>query len=100
LIPTKLGYYDVMAIRSTIEILKGVQAKSNVKAGVIRTMVRPGEKDTVSEILQGFGVKLFDTLIHQRAAYNRSAITNSVFNADDEKAKTEITSLANELIKL
>lgn len=100
LIPTKLGYYDVMAIQSTIEILKKVQAKSSVKGGIIRTMVRQGEKDTVSEILQSFGIEVLNTLIHQRAAYNRSAITNSIFNSDDDKAKNEIIALANEIISL
>ncbi|CCH57700.1 chromosome partitioning protein (plasmid) [Fibrisoma limi BUZ 3] len=101
LIPSKVGFFDVMAIKATIELLKQTQQQQpQLKYGVVLNMVKPrtGLNKSVQEILNDYGAILLTTTVSDRVSYTRSAITSGVFASDDEKAKEEITGLADEIL--
>ncbi len=101
LVPSKVGFLDVMAIRATIQLLKESQAQHpNLKAAIVLNMVKPRTtvNDEIRDILKDYGLPVLKTAISDRVSYTRSAITSGVFAGDDEKAKNEIASLADEIL--
>ncbi|MBO0953064.1 ParA family protein [Fibrella forsythiae] len=102
LIPTKAGFLDAMAIKATIALLQQAMAKrSALKAGIVLSMVLPQStlNDEVKTMLSEYGVPVHSTMISQRVSYVRSPVTGSVFGSADQRAKTEVTSLASEIIE-
>ncbi|WP_342647902.1 ParA family protein [Mucilaginibacter sp. CSA2-8R] len=101
LIPTKAGFFDVMAIRSTLALVKQAQAKQpQLKAGIVLNMIKPrsGVTQEVKHLLQSFDTPVLQTMIHDRVSFTRSPITGGVLGGVDSKAKEEITSLAEEIV--
>jgi len=101
LIPTKAGFFDVMAIRSTIALVKEAQKKqSQLNAGIVLNMIKPrsGVTGEVQELLKSFDMPLLNIVIHDRVSFTRSPITGGVLSGDDSKAKEEITGLAEEIV--
>lgn len=101
LIPTKAGFFDVMAIRSTIALVKEAQKKhSQLNAGIVLNMIKPrsGVTGEVQELLKSFDMPVLDTIVHDRVSFTRSPITGGVLGGDDGKAKEEITGLAEEIV--
>ena len=101
LVPSKVGFLDVMAIRATIQLLKESQHQHpNLKAAIVLNMVKPRTtvNDEIRDILKDYGLPVLKTAISDRVSYTRSAITSGVFAGDDEKAKNEIASLADEIL--
>jgi chromosome partitioning protein len=100
LVPSKVGFLDVMAVRATIQMLKEVQTrKKELKAAIVLNMVKPrtNMNDEIREILKDYDIPVLKTSISDRVSYSRSPIMSGVFAGDDEKAKTEITALADEI---
>jgi chromosome partitioning protein len=101
LVPTKAGFFDVMAIRATLALIKFAQAKNTgLKAGIVLNMIKPrsGITKDVKQLLKNMGTPLLETMIHDRVSITRSVITTGVLNGSDAKAKEEITSLAEEIL--
>lgn len=101
LIPTKAGFFDVMAIRSTVALVREAMIKhSGLKAGIVLNMIkhRSGVTAEVQELLKKFHVPLLNTIVHDRVSFTRSPITGGVLKSDDSKAKEEITALAEEIV--
>ena len=101
LVPTKAGYLDALAVKATIGLYKQAQAeKPNLKAGIVLNMVMHNTSinDEVKEILQGYELPVLNTQISHRVSFTRSPMSNGIFNSDDEKAKTEIVNLADEIL--
>jgi len=101
LIPTKAGFFDVMAIRSTIALLKDAQVKKpDIQAGIVMNMIKPrsGITKEVSSLLQSMQTPVLATMIHDRVSIARSSITAGVLQGSDNKAIEEITSLAEEIV--
>jgi len=101
LIPTKAGFFDVMAIRSTIALVKDAQViNPEIKAGIVMNMIKPrsGITREVSNLLENMATPVLETLIHDRVSIARSSITAGVLQGSDAKAKSEITSLAEEIV--
>lgn len=101
LIPTKAGFFDVMAIRSTIALLKDAQVKKpDIQAGIVMNMIKPrsGITKEVSSLLQSMETPVLATMIHDRVSIARSSITAGVLQGSDNKAIEEITSLAEEIV--
>lgn len=101
LVPSKVGFFDVMAIKATIEFLKQAEQKRpQLKYGVVLNMVKPrtGLNKSVQDIINSYGANLLTTTIADRVSYTRSAITSGIFTGDDNKAKEEITGLADEIL--
>ena len=101
LVPSKVGFLDVMAIRATIHLIKDAQkTHPNLKAAIVLNMVKPrtNVNDEIREILRGYGLPLLKTSISDRVSYTRSPIISGVFAGEDDKAKNEITALADEIL--
>lgn len=101
LVPTKAGFFDVMAIRSTLTLIKFAQAKKpSLKAGIVLNMIkyRSGVTKDVAELLKGMGTPLLKTMVHDRVSITRSAIAAGILTGTDQKAKEEFTSLAEEVV--
>jgi chromosome partitioning protein len=101
LIPSKVGFFDVMAIRSTLKIIHEVMKKKpNLKYGVVLNMLksRTSINDDIKEILKSYDAVVLGTTIYDRVSYTRSSITNGVFGTEDAKAQEEITKLTDEIL--
>ena len=101
LIPTKAGFFDVMAIRSTIALVKEAQVRQpGIQAGIVMNMIKPrsGITKEVSGLLESMDTPVLATMIHDRVSIARSSITAGVLQGTDAKAKEEITSLAEEIV--
>lgn len=101
LIPTKAGFFDVMAIRSTIALVKDAQAKKpKIKAGIVMNMIKPrsGITKEVGGLLESMDTPVLGTKVHDRVSIARSSITAGVLHGSDVKAIEEITSLAEEIV--
>jgi len=95
LVPTKAGFFDVMAIRSTLALVQDAQGRNrNLKAGVVLNMIKPrsGITADVAALLESLGTPLLSTRIHDRVSIARSSITSGILRSTDQKAKDEITS--------
>lgn len=103
LVPSKVGFFDVMAIKATIELLKQAEQKRPLlKYGVVLNMVKPrtGLNKSVQKILSDYGANLLTTTVSDRVSFTRSAITTGVFSGQDEKAKKQVTALADEILTI
>lgn len=101
LVPTKAGFFDVMAIRATLALIKFAQAKKpSLKAGIVLNMIKPrsGVTRDVADLLNTMGTPLLKTMVHDRVSITRSAITAGILTGTDQKAKEEFTSLAEEVV--
>ncbi|MBL4674603.1 MAG: ParA family protein [Mucilaginibacter sp.] len=103
LVPTKAGFFDLMAVRGTLALISDAQQKfPQIKAGIVRNMVKPrsGLTRDISDILTELGAPLLNTLIHDRVSIARTSITKGILSSSDEKAKQEIMSLAEEIVQM
>ncbi|MDB5109904.1 MAG: ParA family protein, partial [Mucilaginibacter sp.] len=101
LVPTRAGFFDVMAIRSTLALIKFSQAKNTqLKSGIVLNMIKPRSAITkdITALLQSLGTPLLKTLVHDRVSITRSSMTSGILQSADIKAKEEITSLAEEIV--
>ncbi|MEJ7693493.1 ParA family protein [Daejeonella sp.] len=103
LVPTKAGFFDVMAIRATLALVHEAQTiNPQLKAGIALNMVKPRSSITadVADLLESLGTPLLRTRIHDRVSIARSSITSGILHSTDKKAIEEITSLAEEIVQL
>ncbi|MET3981785.1 hypothetical protein ABIB62_004401 [Mucilaginibacter sp. UYP25] len=90
-----------MAIRSTIALVNDALGKNpEIKAGIVMNMIKPrsGITKEVSGLLDDMAAPVLKTLIYDRVSIARSSITAGVLKGSDAKAKSEITSLAEETV--
>ncbi|WP_026462762.1 ParA family protein [Adhaeribacter aquaticus] len=102
LVPTKAGFFDVMAIKGTLELInQAQQLQPGLKAGIVLNMVkhRSGINSEVTELLKSMEAPTLKTVIHDRVSFARSPINGGVLTSEDKKAKEEITSLAGEIVE-
>jgi chromosome partitioning protein len=100
-IPTKPGYYDALAISKTVQAVKEAQNHNKaLKALIVLNMVKPGTSQTreVMEVLQRYEMPIAQTMVGDRVAYQRAAISGGVNQTGDEKAHEEILNLLNEIL--
>lgn len=103
LIPTKASFFDVMAIRPTIAILREVQRHGGkTKCGILLNMIDPrtGLTDQIINLLKEHSIPLLNHQITHRISYVRSLINGGVVNSKDKKAKAEILNLADEILNI
>ena len=101
LIPTKAGFFDVMAIRATLALVRLAQARNRgLKAGIVLNMIKPRSGITleVRDLLVSLGTPLLETKIYDRVSFARSSMTAGIINGKDQKAIAEITELAEEIV--
>ena len=100
LVPSKVGFLDVMAVRATIQLIKEAQQKKkSLKAAIVLNMVKPrtNMNDEIREILKSYDMPVLNTSVADRVSYARSPIISGVFLGEDNKAMAEITALADEI---
>lgn len=101
LVPSKVSYVDIMAVRATIAMIKETKAQNpSIKAGLVLNMVKTGStiNEEIGELIKDLDIDLLQTTIGDRVSFTRSMILNGIFETDDEKAKDEITNLAREIL--
>ena len=103
LVPTKPGFFDVMAIKSTLALIRFAQAKkAGLKAGIVLNMVKPrsGITNEVISLLETLGTRLLSSRIYDRVSFARSSMTAGVLSSQDRKAAEEVTRLAEEIVEV
>jgi chromosome partitioning protein len=103
LIPTKAGFFDVMAVKSTLTLVKFAQARNrNLKAGIVLNMIKPrsGITAEVVDLLSTMGTPLLKSRVFDRVSLARSSMTSGILKSADQKAIEEVTFLAEEIINL
>ena len=101
LIPTKAGFFDVMALKSTISLIQEARkTKPELKAGIMFNMIKSRTKLTgeIKTMINEMGIKLLETSITDRVSYTRSVIAGGIMKTNDEKAKAEMISLSDEIL--
>jgi chromosome partitioning protein len=95
-IPTKAGVFDVLAIKSTIEIVE--QAKGEKKALIVFNMVKPNTSLTeeIKSQVNEYNITIAQTMVSDLVAFSRSALHNGV--EDNKKALSQIEALSNEIL--
>ena len=103
LVPTKAGFFDVMAIKSTLALIKFSQAQNQrLKAGIVLNMIKPrsGITSEVVELLNTLGTPLLNSRVFDRVSLARSSMTSGILKSADQKAIEEVTFLAEEIVDL
>ncbi|MEZ2337310.1 MULTISPECIES: ParA family protein [unclassified Mucilaginibacter] len=103
LVPTKAGFFDVMAIKSTLALVRFSQAQNQkLKAGIVLNMIKPrsGITTEVVGLLSTLGTPLLKARVFDRVSLARSSMTSGILKSTDEKAIQEITALAEEIVDL
>lgn len=101
LVPTKAGFFDIMAIRSTIQLIKEARShNSRLKAAIVLNMVKSSSTLTsdVRTILESYGLPVLNSMITDRVSYTRSLLVGGILKTKDAKAKNEIIKLADEVL--
>lgn len=98
IIPTKAGILDLLAIKSTIDIVK----KSNnvSKALIVFNMVKPNTTLTeeIRTHLGDYDIKVSKNMVSDLVAFSRSILLNGV--EDNNKAQKQIDNLTKEVLTL
>lgn len=102
LIPTKAGVPDIMAIRSTIELVKEAQKKKpELKAGIVLNMVKPRTNITeeAKEQLKEYGLPILSE-IRDRIVFNNTFLLGGISKGNDQQAVQELEELTTKIINL
>lgn len=97
LVPTKAGFFDVMAIRSTIALIsEAMTAQPGIRAGIVLNMVKPrsGITNDVRGLLESMELPLLKTIIHDRVSIARSSMTSGLLQSCDDLVKILAGALA------
>lgn len=98
IIPTKAGVLDLLAIRSTIEIIK--QSGNEHKSIIVFNMVKPNTTltDQIKFQLEEYNVTVSKNMISDLIAFSRSVLVNGT--GENSKAKKQIDDLTKEILNL
>ena len=102
LVPTKIGVPDIMAISTTIELIKKAQKRNkNLKAAIVLNMLKPNVKikQQAIEQLEKYELPILSS-IHDRISYGSSFLNGGVMGTNDSQAKNEIEKLSNEILNM
>ncbi|MEG0695558.1 MAG: ParA family protein [Algoriella sp.] len=102
LVPTKVGVPDIMAISTTIDLIKKAQKNNKgLKAAIVLNMLKPNVKikEQAIEQLEEYGLPILSS-IYDRISYGSSFLNGGVMGSNDKQAKNEIDTLSNEILNL
>lgn len=102
IIPTKAGVPDIMAIRSTVDLVKEAQkVNKKLKSAIVLNMVKP--RASITEQAKGqleeYNIPIIGE-IRDRVSYTNTFLTGGVFTGTDENAKREMQELTNKILEL
>ncbi len=101
LVPTKAGFFDMMAIKSTLSLIQDtLKMRPDLKSGIVFNMIKSSSSITseIRSLTKDFSIPVLKSIISDRVSFTRSAISGGVLETNDEKAKYEIISLADEIL--
>ena len=98
IIPTKAGVLDLLATKSTIDIIK--QAKSEKKALIVFNMIKPNTTLTkeIKSQLQEYNIKVSKNMLSDLVSFSRSVLVNGV--EENHNAQKQIDNLTKEILML
>ena len=98
IIPTKAGVLDLLAIKSTIDIIK--QAKSEKKALIVFNMIKPNTTLTkeIKAQLQEYNIMVSKNMLSDLVSFSRSVLVNGV--EENHNAQKQIDNLTKEILML
>lgn len=98
IIPTKAGILDLLAIKSTIDIVK--EAKAEKKAVIVFNMVKPNTTltDEINKQLQEYEIRVSKNMLSDLVAFSRSVVLGGV--EESNNAQKQIDNLTKEIITL
>ncbi len=103
LIPTKAGFFDMMAIRGTIDLIKmAMQQNTFLKAGIVFNMIKHHSSliNEVKNLTNDFGLPVLKTHITDRVSYTRSILSGGILKSNDQNAIKEMVNLCEEIMTL
>lgn len=101
LVPTRPSILDLMAIRSTLALIKqAMSINSDLKACIVFNMVKNSSNinSEIRSLTKDFTISVLKNSISDRVSFTRSIISGGVLQTNDEKAKSEIIGLADEIL--
>ncbi|MDN3607192.1 ParA family protein [Kaistella yonginensis] len=98
IIPTKAGVLDLLAIKSTIDIV--VKAKAENRALIVFNMVKPNTTLTaeIKDQLKDYDIKVSKNMLSDLVAFSRSVLVNGV--EEHRNAQKQIDNLTKEILTL
>ena len=96
IIPTKAGVLDLLAIKSTIDIV--VKAKAENRALIVFNMVKPNTTLTaeIKDQLKDYDIKVSKNMLSDLVAFSRSVLVNGV--EENRNAQKQIDNLTKEIL--
>ena len=96
IVPTKAGILDLLAIKSTLELIEQENRTNN--AMIVFNMVKMNTTLTLDILigLEEYNVKIASTHISDLVAFTRSVLVNGVKN--DKNAQKQIDNLTKEVL--
>lgn len=98
IIPTKAGVLDLLAIKSTIDMIE--QSGNKNKAVIVFNMVKPNTTltDEIKSQLNDYNIRVSKNMISDLVAFSRSVLINGV--EDNNKAQKQIDALTKEVLTI
>ena len=98
IIPTKAGVLDLLAIKSTIDMIE--QSGNEEKAVIVFNMVKPNTTltDEIKDQLNEYNVRVSKNMMSDLVAFSRSVLINGVDN--NNKAQKQIDALTKEVLTI
>lgn len=98
IIPTKAGVLDLLAIKSTINIIE--HSGNENKALIVFNMVKPNTTLTeeIKDQLSDYNVRVSKNMISDLVIFSRSVLINGV--EDNNKAQKQIDALTKEVLTI
>lgn len=98
IIPTKAGILDLLAIKSTIQIVKDSGVED--RAVIVFNMVKPNTTltDEIKKQLEEYNVRVSRKMISDLVSFSRSVVLNGV--EDNVNAQRQIDNLTKEILTL
>lgn len=99
-IPTRVSIPDILAIESTIELIKRLQIKHRINAHIVMNAVNvTSNTKVIREQLESHNIPILKTFIADRVIYGNSLLEDKgVFSSDNVKAQDEIRKLSDEIL--
>lgn len=103
LIPTKVGFLDYMACKSTVELVKIAQKRNPaLKAAIFFNMIKPATKLSKSALVGfgGYGLPILDSKIQDRVDLAESVIRpQGIYSMKNETAQKEMNGFVTEVLQ-
>ena len=98
IVPTKAGIADLMAIRSTINMLK--ESKAENKSLIVFNMVKPNTTitDEIKSMTSEYGIEISKTAVSDLVAFTRSFVNNGLEKSSNRNAQNQLDELTEEIL--